>query len=369
MGNIRVAFINELYGTKRQGGEQEAMFALAKRLANQPGFIVDIYSYTGEDSKKIDFPIPEEIKLMPYIREIFVVPKLGHWVVKNICPHYDVLHTSSTTLFGEVQCSIPYIISLHAIRSQKAEFLSVIRKYRLVFNPWIKKKLKHLEFKCLSQAASLVVLRERMSRFLIDQLSLARDKITIIPNPVDTKLFKPRQSSSPIVLFVGRGTIPKGIDTLIKAAPKIKGKIIVVTKVISQKFIKKGEKVGITFRFHLPHREMPEIYNQARVFILPSLDEEQSLTILEAMVSGLPIVTTETGGGGLIKDQENGIIIPPRNPDALTGAINKLLDNPALAEKFGKTNRLKVEQDHSWEKVLEKYLSIYDKIRQEGFIH
>lgn len=361
MHQIRVAFINELYGTRRQGGEQEVMFALARRLAQRPDLLVEIYSYTGSESKKIETPVPERIKLMPYVRDIFALPKLGQSVEK-MASEYDVIHTSATTLFAKQKCPIPYIVSLHAIRSQKAQFLSEIKKYRLVFNPWVKKKLKQMESNCLSQAAKIVALNQRMTAFLEKDLDLDPGKISIIPNAVDTSLFQPRHLNPKRVLFVGRSTVPKGIDTLIKAAPDINGDVIIVTKVASKGVIEKAKKAGIQFHFNIPHQQMPEIYNQAQVFVLPSLDEEQPLTILESMASGLPVVTTEIGSGGMVKDKINGIIIPPRDPNALAEATNQLLADQELYKKISRENRHYVEKNHSWERVINQYVSIYQQI-------
>lgn len=190
-------------------------------------------------------------------------------------------------------------------------------------------------------------------------MQVNEDKIKVIPNAVDIDKFKPASGDRKYILFVGRGTVPKGIDTIIEAAKNIKSKILVVTKIISNNFLQLGKKRGIKFIFNVSHAEINKIYDKAKIFILPSLDEEQPLTILEAMSSGLPVVTTEIGSGGLVKDGINGIIISPKNPKELEEAVNKLTEDLELSEKMGKENRLKIEQNFSWEAVIEKYSELY----------
>ncbi|MDP3964644.1 MAG: glycosyltransferase family 4 protein [bacterium] len=359
---MRVAFINELYGTRRQGGEQEAMMALALRLGARKDFEVDVYSYTGKNSRRLDFHWPEKLRLTPYLREITAAPALGKMVASKIAPHYDVIHTSSTTLFGSARCPKPLVYSLHAIRSQKARFLSAVPRYRLIFNPVIQSWLKSLEQRSLSQASRVVVLRQRMTDFLTSELGLDNGKIRQISNPVDTGRFSPAEKTGSGVVFVGRATEAKGIDTLIAAAPKIKSSVTVVTKIMRPEIKRQCETAGIRLVFDVEHEGMPSVYRAAAVFALPSLDEEQPLTVLEAMASGLPVVATETGGAGLVIDGVNGSIVPSGDADGLARSINALLASPELVKQIGATNRQKVSQEHSWETILRAYVELYQSL-------
>lgn len=359
----KIAFINELYGTKRQGGEQEAMYELAQMLDSTANLKIDTLSYITKDkNKSIKSTIPLFFRQLPFIRDILVLPFIGLRLGKRLEKNYDALHISSITLFSLYKPKKPYYITCHAVRSQKVEKLSKIGKYKLLFNPLFKFILNILERKGLERASKIIVIKEEMRDYLVEQMQINKNKIRVIPNAIDINKFKPSIGDKKYILFVGRGTIPKGIDTIIEAAPKIKEKILVVTKLISDNFLQLGRKKGVKFIFNVSHAEINKIYDKAKIFILPSLDEEQPLTILEAMSSGLPIVTTKVGSGGLVQDGINGVIISPQNPQELAEAINKLTNNPELLEKIKKANRIKVEQNFSWKVVLKKYIELYERL-------
>jgi glycosyltransferase involved in cell wall biosynthesis len=362
----KIAFINELYGTRRQGGEQEAMQELAKRLNGVPDLSVDIFSYKNKDKKKtIKSIIPLFFRQLPFFRDVLVLPFIGYRLIRKIENDYDILHSSSITLFSLYKPRKPYFITCHAIRSQKVEKLSKIKKYRFLFNPLFKIILKYLEKRGLKNATEIIVIKDEMKNYLIERMQISDDKVKIIPNAVDIDKFKPdtlNTNDKKNILFVGRGTVPKGIDTIIEMAKNIEEKILIVTKLIGSNFFKLGQERGIEFMFNVSHSEINKIYNKAKIFILPSLDEEQPLTILEAMSSGLPIITTRVGSGNLVQDGINGIIISPQNSKELAEAINKLTSNRELVEKIKKTNRAKVEQNFSWKSVVKKYIELYDQL-------
>jgi len=102
---------------------------------------------------------------------------------------------------------------------------------------------------------------------------------------------------------------------------------------------------------YVKHENLPDYYNDSDIFILPSLFEGMSNTILEAMACGLPIITTDTGGTKeLIKG--NGIIIKKGNPQSIVHAVFE------IKKDMGKISR-KIALDYSWENVAEKYYRLY----------
>jgi glycosyltransferase involved in cell wall biosynthesis len=90
--------------------------------------------------------------------------------------------------------------------------------------------------------------------------------------------------------------------------------------------------------------------------------ESFGIVNLEAMASGLPIVASRIGGvPDVVKDGENGLLVPPRDHEALAAAIIYLLENGDVRKKIGENARKKVE-NYSWEKVAEKYEEVYEQI-------
>ncbi|MBU0707637.1 glycosyltransferase family 4 protein [Patescibacteria group bacterium] len=346
---MRIAVINELYGTKRQGGEQEAIHELTIRLREESRTYVDVFTYCGvRDTKKIKSAWPMYFRLLPFFRELFVMPGIGKSLTAQLAGNYDIVITSSPILFYRSAPEIPLVFVCHAIRSQKAEKLSqqsII--YKLLFNYYVRKRLRDLEAKAFVGAKKIVVLHKRAKDYLVEKLLVSEEKIAILPNAVDADLFRPQLKKKDYVLFVGRATFMKGFDRLTVLAPKIKAPIVVVTKIISSKTRKAAETVGIEIRNDIPHDQINTLYNQAICFVLPSRDEEMPLTVLEAMSSGLPVVATEEGGAGLIKHNENGYLFKGDSPDELAKYVNRIIDNPNLITKLGQKGRSEVIQKHS----------------------
>jgi glycosyltransferase involved in cell wall biosynthesis len=101
----------------------------------------------------------------------------------------------------------------------------------------------------------------------------------------------------------------------------------------------------------------------ADIFLLPSLFEGTPLTLMEAMLSGLPIVTTATCGmKDVIKDQDNGLLIPLRDPAAIEASISKLLINPDLRARLGRQAQQDAQTFYSWEKTAQVMQQLYETL-------
>lgn len=109
--------------------------------------------------------------------------------------------------------------------------------------------------------------------------------------------------------------------------------------------------------------DMPEIMRGLDCFVLPSLGEGISNTILEAMASGLPIIATAVGGNvELVKEGQNGRLVPAANPTALALAILDLVHQPESASTMGQQSRRLVEERYSMAAMVSNYQQLYDRM-------
>ncbi|MCX7893484.1 MAG: TIGR03088 family PEP-CTERM/XrtA system glycosyltransferase [Burkholderiales bacterium] len=107
--------------------------------------------------------------------------------------------------------------------------------------------------------------------------------------------------------------------------------------------------------------DVPAIMRGLDCFVLPSLSEGVSNTILEAMASGLPVVATRVGGNGeLIEHDMTGALVPAGNSDALAGAILEYFRSPATARRHGKAARRVVERRFSLDRMVADYGATYE---------
>ena len=197
-----------------------------------------------------------------------------------------------------------------------------------------------------------------------------KQPIQIIPNGVDIEEFHPAEAPGRdglIFLTVSRLIQRKGLDLVIRAFAKVAprspaSKLIIVGEGnLRQELDALASSLGIAnriqFRGLLPHTEMPKIYRSADIFALASRNEGMSNAILEAMASGLPIITTATGGiEELIRD--NGIVVPQEDVRALVGAMEELARDEEKRISLGRRSR-ELAQKFSWSRVARAYVEIY----------
>lgn len=190
-----------------------------------------------------------------------------------------------------------------------------------------------------------------------------------IPHSVDTDLFRPRPSlprkSSVIVLFVGRLSRDKGVHRLIEV---IKSR---PWKEVEFWFVGKGpyasELANLSkhkpvryFGFLKDQTQLANIYSKSDIFVLPSIDafkvENFGIVLLEAMASGLPIVTTDAlGPSEIIENDIEGYVIPQDDSQALREALEDLIQDPQKRERFGMRGRKKAEECYDVRKIAKKW--------------
>lgn len=109
--------------------------------------------------------------------------------------------------------------------------------------------------------------------------------------------------------------------------------------------------------------DIPELMRSLDCFVLPSLAEGISNTILEAMASGLPVIATEVGGNAdLVSAGTTGAIVPSADPEAMAQEIVKLANQPDTAKNMGRAGRSAIEQKFSMEAMVAAYQGAYDKL-------
>jgi glycosyltransferase involved in cell wall biosynthesis len=119
---------------------------------------------------------------------------------------------------------------------------------------------------------------------------------------------------------------------------------------------------AVRFLGYMTREKLTPYYQQATVFVIPSLNEPQGIVIQEAMACGLPVVGSAVGGiPEMVRDGHNGLLVPPRDPQALAEAIIRILSNAALREHFSES-ALRTVQGFSWQQSIHKFLNLYTSL-------
>jgi N-acetyl-alpha-D-glucosaminyl L-malate synthase BshA len=211
-----------------------------------------------------------------------------------------------------------------------------------------------------------------------------KEKVVVIPNGINLNDFNLRYSKDEcrrilnlhtmrkIILFVGGLEPRKAPDILIKAMAKVvksasDSELVIVGTGSMEKVLKNlvrslGISEHVRFTGFVKNNEKVLYYRSADVFVLPSLYEIFGIVNLEAMACGVPIVASKVGGiSEVIKSGVNGLLVPPRDVDALADAIMYLLENEVIRKRMGENAKVIVKA-YSWEKIAKMYEEIYRSV-------
>lgn len=285
--------------------------------------------------------------------------------LKNLIGEYDILHIHSHLFFTSniaaligTFIDIPVVITNHGLVSQ-----TVPRPIQTIFNYTIGK----LTF----EATDRIICYTRTDEDRLRNLGVNTD-ISIIHNGIDCTLFSPRiNQSKDQLLFVGRLKPGKSTNTLIRAFKILSKKYPTLELVIVGDGPLRSEleqlclelNIGSKIRFlgEIPNNELPKIYNESKVFVLPSLNEGLPRTVLEAMACETPVVTSALPQLEAIVEGA-GFTFEPKSEDDLSECIELLLNNSSQREEMGIRGREKVMNHYSWKETVEQTIDCYQNI-------
>ena len=124
---------------------------------------------------------------------------------------------------------------------------------------------------------------------------------------------------------------------------------------------------NIVVRFVGHRSDVARFLSQANFFVFPSLHENLSNALLEAMSHGLPVVATQTGGNTEVVTKGGGVLVPPGEPAPLVQAIREFLENEELRHRLGVEALEVVKNSYSVERMVKQWLSVYEQILGRRF--
>lgn len=230
-----------------------------------------------------------------------------------------------------------------------------------------------------------VAVSRDLEAYLRDRIGVAAAAITQVYNGVDTERFQPATAgrepipgcpfSAPGLFLVGtvgrmdavkdQTNLARAFVALLKRQPESRGSLRLVMvgdgalRADTERIVREGGAGDLAW-FAGERPDVPEILRGLDCFVLPSLGEGISNTILEAMASGLPVVATRVGGNAdLMVDGITGRLVPPADSGAMADAILRYLGDRAAAMGHGRAGRLHVEQQFSLGRMITRYERLY----------
>jgi starch synthase len=312
--------------------------------------------------------------------------------IHNPFPTLEMKRIAKTCL----KMQIPYVVSTHGF----VEVLGMKTAYSLNFleriagGIFVERPLSYV----IGHATMVFALSPNEYPLLLG-MGIPQHKLAVVSNGVDAKYFEPPhqeqiasicakfnlpiekarllQNNVLVGFFLGNHTKNKGLHILLEAFlhhVKIPYLLIIGgqkrTEVDYATYERRSSKSQrIVFTDFLTEEEVSSIYAYADLFIFPSLADTFPLVVLDAMASGLPVLSTYVGGIPYQVDESCGFLVKPGDPVALADAINQItVDRDQLAWK-GEQARLRVRERFLWPQSAIQAFSLYEKILYEKILN
>jgi phosphatidylinositol alpha-mannosyltransferase len=341
--------VRALAGELRRDGHQVDVLAPAERPVNEPGFV----GLGGSLA-------------VPYngsVARIAIGPRTLHRVRRAVGRgRYDLLHvheplSPSVGLLAVTSTRTPTVGTFHANLGRSLALEAA--------GPLLRRVYDRLAGRIAVSASARDTWQGHFG-----------GAMAVVPNGVAPEFFarpEPLEgwAGGSTVLFVGRLEPRKGLAYLVRAFLRLKPafprlRLLVVgrddrhTQDKAMAMVPPRLRTDLVFVGAVPQADLPSYYASADVFCAPSLGGESfGIVLAEAMAVGLPVVCSDIGGyRDVVRDGTDGLLVPPRDPEALAAALAGLLDNPARLAAMGQAAAVAARR-YAWETVAGEVEAVY----------
>lgn len=280
----------------------------------------------------------------------------------------DVVHINSHLFLSNYQVAraawslrIPFVVTVHGFAVRRSLVIDMLQQVYL-----------QTVARSLFNMASRVICLTGTEAESVAEVMGGYGRISVIPNGVDVDFFRPSdEKDSNLVAWVGRMVPEKGLVYLLEAMREVVKQHANVKLVLGgdgplrqylQNFARQlGLQKNIFFLGAINHEKVADILSKSSIFVFPSLKEGMPRALLETMACGNAIVGSNVSGiKGIVRNESNGLLVPPKDPEALSKAILTLLEEGKLRRFLGQNARELMVEKYDWAKVTAKLDAVYD---------
>ncbi len=363
------------------GGMAQYSYGIAKGLAElEEGIIVlapQIKGDSGFDKKQkfktIRMRVPQKYTYKVIVMFFYLTYTVIKYRIKKILATTWSPCGVAASLFSKLH-KLPYFVSTYGLD---------------ILEPQRSPRYTKLMRETLNGAAKIFPISNFTKSKLIE-LSIAREKIVVIPPAVDPLRFNPNIDSSEIrrkfslydkkvILTVGRLTERKGHDMVIQSLHRVFEKVpsaiyLIVGSGPEKKRLKRlvedlDLKEKVIFAGFVSDEELPKCYAACDLFIMPSREIKEKgevegfgIVYLEANACGKPVIGGRSGGvEDAIIDGVTGFLVTPLDKDEISRTLIRLLKDESLAKRLGRNGRMRIESELNWKNIagkIQKTLSV-----------
>jgi glycosyltransferase involved in cell wall biosynthesis len=316
--------------------------------------------------------IPVEGYPTEFIRNFIFAQKSADWLRKNRA-NLDLIKVNGAITMGASDVNAVHFV--HGSWLKSPVHISHKRKDLYGLYQWLFTAANaYWEKQAFRKSKIIIAVSEKVAQELVN-IDVPRSQIRVVVNGVDLQEFAPGVSSRTelglpenvnLALFAGDIRISrKNLDTVLHALVKVPElHLAVVGGTQDSPYPAMAKALNISKRVHFLgyRRDMPQIQRASDLFVFPSRYEPFGLVVIEAMASGLPVITATTTGAADLVNPDCGIVLDDCDDvNALADAIGLLNSDRSLRQQMGKVARTIAEQ-HSWSTMAQTYLNIFEEL-------
>ncbi|BBD57823.1 group 1 glycosyl transferase [Nostoc sp. HK-01] len=309
-----------------------------------------------------------------FIRNFIFAQKTSAWLQKNRA-EIDLLKINGA--ITKIAANVNAVHFVHSSWLRSPVHISRIRRDAYGFYQWLYTALNaRWEKQAFQRAKVVVAVSEKVAQELTN-IGVPRDRIRVIVNGVDLQEFQPGVTSRQklglpedvnLGLFAGDIRTPrKNLDSVLQALVQVPDlHLAVVGSTDGSPFPQLAADLGISKRVHFLgyRRDISEIMRSVDLFVFPSRYEACTLVLLEALASGLPVITATATGGAELVTPECGIVLPDSDDvEALAAALSSLVGDRTLMQQMGQAARAIAEQ-YSWSTMAQTYMDLFEELQK-----
>ncbi len=376
----KIAILIENFDKK--GGSERRTYELVKRLKNYGHDIIVFTNSWSDDSENIGINLVN-VPMTRWPFRFMAPLTYAYFADRAIKKEdFDIIHSQTRTYYQDVATLGG---GCHRAWIDEGSRLKLLDPFHRAVLSIEKRQFQNGNYK-------RIIVNSKLSKYgILKFYPVPEERIKVIHNGIDTERFSPankeqyrteirrRHNLSDndfVILYVGSGFKRKGVSYLIEAAARLGNntinknriKLLIVGKDKLLPYKRLAAKTGIdkNIIFVDYASETEKYYAASDIFALPTFFDPFANVTLEAMASGLPVITTKKNGASeIIEDGKDGFIInSPIEIDALTEKIKALL-NPEMRRNMANMAREKSKR-FTWDRMTEETLKVYDEIRAFG---
>lgn len=378
---MRILNVNMSLDPVMGGGTAERTFQMSRYLAGAGMECTILTTDLGLTEERLTAMKGVDVVALPCLLKRFYIPSFLPSEIRKVVEEADIIHLmnhwtfiNALVYYAAKKLSKPYVVC----PAGALLFYGRSKAIKKIYN-------RTVGYDMISGAQGHVAISEGEVPHFRDY-GVDENKITLIPNGVDAEAFQERNDKefrlkfglgdNPFILFVGRLNVIKGPDILLDAFCLLRDRLKGIDLVFAgpdegmRSHLKVGgEKAGVADRVHfidyIDGRDKSRAYHAAELLVIPSRQEAMSIVVLEAGITGTPVLLTDRCGFD-VESIGGGLVVSASADGVRDGLLRLLEEKPHGLKSLGEKLRRHVSEHYTWDVVIDKYIKLYREILATG---